>query len=74
MVRVWLDGFAIEFSRNEEGGWVASFAKFPELSASGSTPENALAELGLLWKLVRHNHPRGNEALVVRRHRKDRDS
>lgn len=74
MVCVWLDGFAIEFSRNEEGAWVASFAKFPTLSASGSTPENALAELGLVWKLVRHNYPRANEAPVVKRHRKDRNS
>ena len=65
MVRVWLDGFAIEFSRNKEGAWVAFFARFPNLSASGGKPEDALAELGMLWKLVRQNYIQSSDAVPI---------
>lgn len=51
------DGFTICLWLDEDGDWSAELADFPismgHISAFSDTPENALAELRVVWDMMR---------------------
>jgi predicted RNase H-like HicB family nuclease len=55
------DGFEVRLLLDEDGSWIAHFIELPNVSAGGSTPERALAELRVAWTLVREAYDSDGE-------------
>ena len=64
------DGFTVNLFEDDAGDWVAHFNELPEISAFGSSPEEALAELGTAWEAVKQVHIEDNTAIPVAPSRK----
>ena len=47
------DGFTVNLFLDEDGDYLAHFLELPSVSAFGSTPAKALAELKTAWTLMK---------------------
>ena len=50
------DGFDVRLLIDDDGDWIACFFELPNISAGGSTPEEAIQELRVAWKLVKESY------------------
>ena len=50
------DGFDVRLLLDEDGDWIACFIELPNISAGGATPEQAIAELRVAWRLVKDSY------------------
>lgn len=58
-------GHTIKISLDDEDDWIAELIKFPLVIAFGSTPEDALAELRIVWESYVIACERRGEAVPV---------
>src|SRR5690349_14251023 len=59
------DGFSIELFRDDYGDWLAHFEELPNVSAFGSSPEEALEELKESWEAMKESYASHNEPIPV---------
>lgn len=59
------DGFTIRLNQDEDNDWMASFLEMPEVSAFGTSPEDALQELAVAWKGVKESYAKHGEKIPV---------
>ena len=57
------DGFMINVFFDEDGDYLAHLVELPNVSAFGSTPAEALAELKTAWELVKESYQADGESL-----------
>ncbi len=65
------DGYGVELYRDDDGDWLAHFEEMPNISAFGPTPEQALKELDIAWRLVKESYAAEKKPIPVppaRRH------
>ena len=65
------DGYGVELFVDDDGDWVAHFAEMPDISAFAGTPEKALSELAIAWRLVKEAYEAEGRPIPVppsRRH------
>ena len=65
------DGFSIHLLQDEDNDFVAHFVELPNVSASGSTAEEALSELKEAWEAMKESYRKHNEAIPVAPTRKE---
>ncbi|MFI4956428.1 MAG: type II toxin-antitoxin system HicB family antitoxin [Gammaproteobacteria bacterium] len=65
------DGFSTELFLDETGDWVAHFFALPNVSAFGSTPEEALHELKEAWEAMKESYRQHGEEIPVAPLRKE---
>ncbi len=59
------DGFSINLFSDESKDYMAYFVELPEISASGATPELALAKLEKAWDLVKEAYKATKKQIPV---------
>ncbi|CDH45316.1 MAG: type II toxin-antitoxin system HicB family antitoxin [Candidatus Competibacteraceae bacterium] len=59
------DGFTIQLLIDDDGDWIAHFVELPNISAGGDTPEQAISELRIAWRLVKESYTQHNQAIPV---------
>jgi predicted HicB family RNase H-like nuclease len=59
------DGYGVELYVDDDGDWLAHFEELPNISAFGPTPEKALAELDIAWRLVKESYAAENKPIPV---------
>ena len=59
------DGFAVNIFLDEDSDWMAHFVELPNVSAFGSTPEEALCELHHAWEAMKESYRKHNEMIPV---------
>lgn len=65
------DGFSIHLLQDDDGDFVAYFVELPNVSACGSTVEEALSELKEAWEAMKESYRKHNEAVPVAPSRKE---
>jgi predicted HicB family RNase H-like nuclease len=65
------DGFGINLLQDEDGDFVARFVELPNVSAAGSTAEEALEELSEAWEAMKESYRKHNEEIPVAPSRKE---
>lgn len=65
------DGFSIHLLQDNEGDFVAHFVELPNVSAAGSTVEEALKELKVAWKAMKESYRKHNEEIPIAPTRKE---
>jgi len=65
------DGFSIHLLQDKEGDFVAHFVELPNVSAAGSTAEEALLELKEAWDAMKESYSKHNEEIPVAPSRKE---
>lgn len=65
------DGFSIYLLQDEDGDFIAHFVELPNVSAAGSTPEEALEELDTAWEAMKESYRKHNEEVPVAPIRKE---
>lgn len=65
------DGFSIHLLQDEDGDFVAHFVELPNVSACGSTAEEALSELSEAWEAMKESYQKHNEAIPIAPSRKE---
>lgn len=71
MMQDEFDGFSIYLGSDEEGEFIAHFVELPNVSAFGSTAEEALAELKVAWGAMKESYRKRKEAVPVAPGRKE---
>lgn len=64
------DGYTVEVWADTDGDWLACLVDLPTISAFGSSPENAIAELSSAWELAKESFIANGEELPVAPSRK----
>ena len=59
------DGYTINLELDNEGDYLAHFIELPNVSAFGETPEQAIAELGTAWKLMKASYKADGEPVPI---------
>ena len=59
------DGFSIELFKDDDGEWLAHLEEIPNISAFGSSPEEALEELKEAWTVMKESYTNHNEPIPV---------
>jgi len=65
------DGFSIHLLQDDDGDFVAHFLELPNVSACGSTAEEALLELKEAWEAVKESYCKHNESIPIAPSRKE---
>lgn len=65
------DGFSIHLLQEDDGDFIAHFVELPNVSASGSSTEEALAELKEAWEAMKESYRKHNEAIPIAPTRKE---
>lgn len=65
------DGFSIHLLQDDDGDFVAHFVVLPNVSAAGSTAEEALEELSEAWEAMKESYRKHKESIPVAPHRKE---
>jgi predicted RNase H-like HicB family nuclease len=58
-------GYGGELYVDDDGDWLAHFEELPSISAFGATPEDALRELAIAWRLVKESYAEENKPVPV---------
>jgi len=64
------DGFSI-YLLQDDGDFIAHFVELPNVSAAGSTVEEALIELSEAWEAMKESYIKHNELIPVAPSRKE---
>jgi len=64
------DGYTVNIYLDEDDEYTAYFTEMPNVSASGSTPEEAIHELGQAWQLMKEDYQTSGEEIPVAPSRK----
>jgi predicted HicB family RNase H-like nuclease len=59
------DGYSVELFVDDDDDWLAHFSEMPNISAFGPTPEKALSELAVAWRLVKEAYKRDGREIPV---------
>ena len=59
------DGFRIQLLIDDDGDWIAHFVEMPNISAGGTTPESAIKELRIAWRLVKESYAKHGELVPM---------
>lgn len=59
------DDFAIELYQESDNEWLAHFEELPNVSSYGDTPEEALEELAIAWKMMKESYQERGEDIPV---------
>lgn len=59
------DGYTVNLHLDEDNEYMAHFAEMPNVSACGSTPEEALHELEQAWALMKEDYRASGEPIPV---------
>lgn len=70
-MRDQFDGFSIHLLEDDDGDMVAHFVELANVSACGSTAEEALAELKVAWEAMKESYRKHNEMIPVAPTRKE---
>ncbi len=65
------DGFSIHLLEDNDGDFVAHFVELPNVSACGSTAEDALSELKEAWETMKQSFRQHKEAIPIAPTRKE---
>ena len=65
------DGFSLELFLDAEEDWLAHFVELPNISAFGSTPEEALHELQEAWKAMKESYAKHDQPVSLAPTRRD---
>jgi predicted HicB family RNase H-like nuclease len=65
------DGFSIYLLQDDVGDFIAHFVELPNVSAAGSTVEEALKELKVAWEAMKESYRKHNEEIPVSPSRKE---
>ena len=57
------DGFTVNVFLDEDGDYLAHFVEMPNVSAFSDTPEDALRELSVAWKVVKESYQKHHEPI-----------
>ena len=64
------DGFSIHLLEDNDGDFVAHFVELPNVSACGSTAEEAITELKIAWSTMKESYRKHKEEIPVAPSRK----
>lgn len=59
------DSYAVNIYLDEDEDYTAHFTEMPNVSASGSTPEEAIHELEQAWQLMKEDYQASGKAIPV---------
>jgi predicted RNase H-like HicB family nuclease len=59
------NGFSVNIFLDEDGDWLAHFVELPNISACGSTVEEALKELKIAWESMKKSYRQHGEPISV---------
>lgn len=59
------DGFTVQLSQDEDHDWMANLLELPNVSAFGSTPDEALRELETAWLAMKESYLKHNEPIPL---------
>jgi len=59
------DGFSIYLTENSERDFIAHFIELPNVSAFGSTAEEALSELKVAWEGIKESYRKHGESVPL---------
>lgn len=65
------DGFSIHLLQDDDGDFIAHFVELPNVSACGSSAEEALAELKEAWEAMKESYYKHNEPVPIAPSRKE---
>lgn len=65
IIKKEFNGFSVNIFLDEDGDWVAHFIELPNVSACGSTAEEALQELKIAWEGVKESYRKHGEPIPV---------
>lgn len=65
------DGFSIHILQDEDGDFVAHFVELTNVSACGSTAEEALSELKIAWEAMKESYRKHREEIPMAPTRKE---
>jgi predicted HicB family RNase H-like nuclease len=65
------DGFTINLYVDDEQDWITHLVELPNISAHGSTADEALEELYVAWEMVKEDYRESDEEIPVAPSRKD---
>lgn len=65
------DGFSLHIIEDADGDYVAHFAELPNVSACGSTTEEAINELRIAWRAMKESYEKHGEEIPLAPARKE---
>ena len=65
------DGFSIHIVTDSDGDYVARLVELPNVSASGSTVEEAIGELEVAWDAMKESYRKHGDAIPIAPSRKE---
>lgn len=65
------DGYSIQILEDEEGDHIAHFVELPNVSACGSTAEEAIAELKIAWEAMKMSYHKHKDPVPLAPTRKE---
>lgn len=65
------DGFSIHLLQDKDDDFIAHFVELPNVSACGSSAEEALAELKVAWEAMKESYQKHGEKIPVAPTRKE---
>ena len=65
------DGFTINLYLDDERDWIAHLVELPNVSAHGSSAEEALQELYTAWEMVKEDYTEDGQEIPVAPSRKE---
>lgn len=71
MMRDELDGFSVHLLQDDDGDFVAHFVELPNVSACGSTAEQALFELKEAWEAMKESYQKHGDEIPIAPTRKE---
>jgi predicted HicB family RNase H-like nuclease len=65
------DGFSIHIVTDSDDDYVAHFVELPNVSASGGTAEEAIAELKIAWEAMKESYRKHGDEIPIAPTRKE---
>ena len=65
------NGFTVNLYLDEDGDWLAHLVELPQVSAFGDSPEEALCDLDIAWRLVKESYAEDGLPIPVGPSRQD---
>jgi len=59
------NGFSVNIFLDDDGDWLAHFIELPNISACGSTAEEALQELKVAWDAMKESYRQHNQQIPI---------
>lgn len=65
------DGFSVHLVEDKDGDFIAHFVEMPNVSACGSTAEDAISELKIAWEAMKESYVKHGDEIPVAPTRKE---